>query len=87
MHTGHSFLTHSFILKKREKLKAPCLRCMNYYYYNQRILIKCADLVEIRKILRRYMCIFRNVNPEKPFDFLREIGVFYIVRCVVVTFV
>ena len=43
-------------------------------------LIECADLLEIRKKHfeeRSLYSLFRNVIPERIFDFLREIGVFY----------
>ena len=78
LHTGHSYLTHSFILRKEE---APvCVAC-NAVITVKHILIECADLLEIRK--KKYFeekslySLFRNVIPEIIFDFLREIGVFY----------
>ena len=46
----------------------------------KRILIECADLLEIRKKYleeKSLYSLFRNVIPEVVFDFLREIGVFY----------
>ena len=49
-------------------------------------MIKCSDLVEIRKKCfeeRSLYSPFRNVDPEVIFDFLREIGVFYKIRSVV----
>ena len=76
LHIGHSYLTHSFILRKEE---APvCVACNVLTV--KHILIECADLLEIR---RKYFeekslySLFRNVIPEVVFDFLREIGVFY----------
>ena len=74
---GHSYLTHSFILRKKE---APvCVAC-NVVLTVKHILIECADFLEIRKkyFEERSLCsLFRNVIPEVVFDFLREIGVFY----------
>ena len=70
-------LTHSFILRKEE---APvCVAC-NAVITVKHILIGCADLLEIRKKYfeeRSLHSFFRNVIPERLFDFLREIGVFY----------
>ena len=78
LHIGHSYLTHSFILGKEE---APvCVACSTGLTV-KRILIECADLLEIRR--KKYFeqkslyLLFRNVSPKIIFDFLREIGVFY----------
>ena len=46
LHIDHSYLTHSFILRKEE---APvCVAC-NTVITVKHILIECADLLEIRK--------------------------------------
>ena len=77
LHIGHSYLTHSFILRKEE---APvCIACGAVITVKY-ILIECADLLEIRKKYfeeRSLYSLFRNVIPEIIFDFLREIVVFY----------
>ena len=77
LHIGHSYLTHSFILRKEE---APvCVAC-GVVLTVKHILIECADLLEIRKKYfeeKSLYSLFRNVIPEVVFDFLREIGVFY----------
>ena len=77
LHIGHSYLTHSFILRKEE---APiCVAC-NVVLTVKHILIECADLLETRNeyFEEKYLySLFRNVIPEAFFDFLREIGVFY----------
>ena len=77
LHTGHSYLTHSFILRKEE---APvCVAC-NAVITVTHILIECADLLEIRKKYFEEISLyslFRNVIPERNFGFLREIDVFY----------
>ena len=53
LHIDHSYLTHSFILRK----EAPvCVAC-NVVLTVKHILIECADLLEIRKIFRRDICI------------------------------
>ena len=74
-HIGHSYFTHSFLLKKEEP--PVCLACNAITV--KHILIECADLVEIRKKYleeRSLYSLFRNVNPEKTFDYLKEIGMF-----------
>ena len=79
LHIGHSYLTHSFILGKEE---APvCVACSTGLTV-KRILIECADLLEISCCFLNFeqkslYSLFRNVIPEIIFDFLREIGMFY----------
>ena len=77
LHIGHSYLTHSFILRKEE---APvCVSC-NAVITVKQILIEHADLLEIRRKYfeeRSLYSLFRNVIPVIIFDFLRDIGVFY----------
>ena len=49
----------------------------------KQILIECADLVEVRKKyfeVRSLYSLLRNVNLEKVFEYLKEIGMFYKVR-------
>ena len=77
-YTGHSYLTHSFILRKEE---APvCVAC-NAVITVIHILIERADLFEIRKTYfedRSLYSLFRNMIPEFVcLFFLQEIGVFY----------
>ena len=74
LHIGHSYLTHSFILRKEE---APVRVACNVLTVKH-ILTECADLLEIRKKdfeEKSLYSLFRNVIPEMIFDFLREIGV------------
>ena len=77
LNIGHSYLTHSFILRKEE---APvCVAC-NVLLTVKHILVECADLLETRKKYfeeKSLYSLFRNVIPEVVFDFLCEIGVFY----------
>ena len=65
LHIGHSYSTHSFILRKEQ---APvCVAC-NAVITVKHILIECADLLEIRKKYfgeRSLYSLFRNVIPEK----------------------
>ena len=67
LHIGHSYLTHSFILRREE---APvCVAC-GAVITVKHILIECVDLLKIRK---RYFeekslySLFRNVIPEVIF--------------------
>ena len=46
LHIGHSYLTHSFILRKEDA--HVCVAC-NDVISVKHILIECADLLEIRK--------------------------------------
>ena len=77
LHIGHSYLTHSIILRREE---APvCIAC-GAVIAVKHILIEYADLLEIRKkyFEERYLySFFQNVIREMIFDFLQEIGVFY----------
>ena len=60
-HTGHSYLTHSFILRKEE---APVCDECNAVTTVKHSLIECADLLEIRKKYfeeRSLYSLFRNV--------------------------
>ena len=77
LHVGHSYLTHSFILRKEEA--RVCVAC-NVVITVKHIFIECADLSEIRKkyFEKRFLySLFRNGISEIIFDYLREIGVFY----------
>ena len=77
LHIGHSYLTHSFILRKEA---APvCVAC-NTVMTVKHILTECADLLKVRKKYfeeRSLYSLFLNMIPEIIFDFLQEIGVFY----------
>ena len=87
LHTGHSYLTHSFILRKEKA--TVCVACKSVITVKH-ILIECADLLEIRKKYfeeRSSYSLFRNVIPEIFFYFLREIGVLQNMKCVKVMFV
>ena len=58
-----------------------CVAC-NAVISVKRILIECADLLEIRKKYFEEISLyslFRNVYLEIIFKFFREIGVFYII--------
>ena len=74
---GHSCFTHSFLFKNEEP--PVCVPC-NAASTVKHIVIECAELVEVRKKYfeeRSLYSLFRNVNLEKFFDYLKEIGMFY----------
>ena len=76
LHIGHSYLTHSFILRK----EAPVCVAFNAVTTVKHIWIECADLLEITKKYfeeRSLYSLFWNVIPKIVFDFLREIDMFY----------
>ena len=87
VHIVHSYLTHSFILRREE---APvCVAC-GAVITVKHILLEGADVLEIRKKYfeeKSLYSLFRNVIPEVVFDFLREIGVLQSMKCVKVMFV
>ena len=61
LHIDHSYLTHSFILRKEE---APVRVACNAVITVKHFLIKCADLLEIRKKYLKEKSLysfFRNV--------------------------
>ena len=74
LHIGHSYFTHSFLWKKEDL--PVCLAC-NKTITVKHLLIECADLLEVRKKCFEERSLFRSVNPEKIFDYLKEIGMFY----------
>ena len=77
LHISHSYFTHFFLLKKEEL--PVCVACNTTDTVKQ-MLIECADLVEVRQKYfeeRSLYSLFRNVNPEKIIDYLKEIGMFF----------
>ena len=77
LHIGHSYFTHSFLLKREEP--RVCVAC-NTSITVKHILIECADLVGLGKKYfwkRSLYSLFRNVNPEKKNDYLKDIGMSY----------
>ena len=80
LHIGHSFITHSFLLKEDEE-KPICIGCDENLTI-EHILLHCWDSYDIR---RKHYCaenlkiLFRDVPPDKIFDFLKEINLFNII--------
>ena len=74
LHIGRFYFTHSFLLKKEEP--PVCVTC-NTTITVKHTLIEGVDLVGVRKKYfqkRSLDLLFQNVNPEKNFDYLKEIG-------------
>ena len=74
---GHSYLTYSFL--KKEKEPPVCIACDTIITIKQ-IFKEYAYLVEVRKKYceeRSLYSLFQNVNPEKNFDYLKEICMLY----------
>ena len=77
LHIGHSYFTHSYLLKDEE---APfCFAC-NEPNTLKHILLTCSDLIQVR---RKYFSaesmelLFRNVPPDSIFNFLREVNIYH----------
>ena len=75
LHTGHSFITHSFLLKGEEP--QVCIVC-NKRLTIEHILLTCSDFIEI--IERHFTAqslrmLFEDISPEKIFNFLKEINI------------
>ena len=73
---GHTFYTHNFILKREDP--PFCFAC-NEVMSVMHILIKCADLIEVRKKfydVPSLFELFRSVPFKLICGFLKEIGIF-----------
>ena len=70
LHIGHSFLTHSFLLKGE---KPPmCIGCDKRLTI-EHILLTCSDFIEIREShfkAKSLRMLFKDISPEKIFNFL-----------------
>ena len=77
LHIGHSYLTHLHVLKNEEQ--SVCIGCDEPMTI-EHILVKCWDFYEIRRkhySVENFKVLFRDVPPDKIFNFLKEIGLFY----------
>ena len=73
LHIGHSFLTHSFLLKGEEP--PMCIGCDKRLTI-EHILLTCSDFIEIREshfTAKSLRMLFKDISPEKIFNFLKEI--------------
>ena len=78
LHIGHSYTTHSFLLKKDEE-RPMCIPCDEPWTV-EHFLVKCWDFYDIRRkhySVENFKVLFRDVPPDKIFNFLKEIGLFY----------
>ena len=76
LYIGHSFLTHSFLLKGEEP--PMCIGCDKHLTI-EHILLDCSDLIEIREshcTAKSRRMLFQDILPEKIFNFLKEINIF-----------
>ena len=71
LHIGHSFITHSFLLKGEEP--PVCIRCDKRLTI-EHILLTCSDFIEIRE--SHFTAKSQVISPEKIFNFLKEINIF-----------
>ena len=77
LHIGHSFLTHSFLLKGEEP--PVCIGCDKRLTL-EHILLACLDFIEIREshfTAKSLRILFKDISPEKIFYFLKEINIFW----------
>ena len=73
---GHSFLTHSFLLKGEEP--PMCIGCDERLTI-EHIWLTCSDFIEIREshfTAKSLRMLFQDILPEKIFNFLKEINIF-----------
>ena len=73
LHIGHSFITHSFLLKGEEP--PMCIGCDQHLTM---ILLTCSDFIEIREshfTAQSLRMLFQDISPEKIFNILKEINI------------
>ena len=76
LHTGHSFITHAFLLKGEEP--PMCIGCDKLLTI-EHILLTCLDFIEIREshfTAKSLHMLFQDISPEKIFNFLKAINIF-----------
>ena len=76
LHIGHSFLTHSFLLKGEEP--PMCIGCDKPLTI-EHILLTCLDFIEIREshfTAKSLRMLFKDISSEKIFNFLKEINIY-----------
>ena len=69
LHIGHSFITHSFLLKGEEPpMYIGCDKRLTI----EHILLTCLDFIEIREsqfTAKSLRILFQDISPEKVFNF------------------
>ena len=76
LHIGHSFITHSFLLKGEEP--PMCIGCDKRLTI-EHILLTCSNFIEIREshfTAKSLRMLFQDISPDKIFNFLKEINIF-----------
>ena len=76
LHIGHSYYTHSYLLKGEER---PFCHACDQADTVEHILISCADLIEVRRkfyTAESMKVLFRDVPPDSIFAFLKEVNVY-----------
>ena len=76
LHISHSFIINSFLLKGEEP--PMCIRCDKRLTI-EHILLTCSDLIEIREshfTAKPLPMLFKDISPEKIFNFLKVINIF-----------
>ena len=76
LHSGHSFITHSFLLKGEEP--PVCIGC-DQHLTIEHILLTCSNFIEMREshFTAESLCmLFQAISPEKIFNFLKESDIF-----------
>ena len=77
LHIGHTYITHRHLLSG--EAEPICIGCDEPLTV-EHILVKCWDFYEIRRkhySVENFKVLFRDVPPDKIFDFLKEVGLFY----------
>ena len=76
LHIGHSFITHSFLLKGEElPMYIGCDKRLTI----EHILLTFSDFIEIREsyfTAKSLRMLFKDISPEQIFNFLKEINIF-----------
>ena len=69
LHIGHSFITHSFLVKGEEP--PVCIGC-DQHLTIEHILVTCSDFIEMRESLftaQSLRMLFQDILPEKILSF------------------
>ena len=75
LHIGHSFITHSFLLKGKEP--PMCIGC-DQHLTIENILLTCSDFTEMREshiTAQLLRMLFQDISLENIFNSLKEINI------------
>ena len=73
LHIGHSFITHSFLLKGEELPR--CIGC-DQHLTIEHILRTCSDFIEVREIHFTAQYVVLGYFAWKDFNYFKEINIF-----------